>query len=332
MKITSAIIGMGIGQKHLEAIESSKNSYVKYICEKNSALRKKLKKKYPKKIIIDKPDKIFKDKLINLVSIASYDDDHFYQIMQSLKHDKHVIVEKPMCLSLRELKLIKKLLKKKRKLKITSNLVLRTNSLFQNIKKKIKNKKIYYMECDYLWGRRNKLFGWRSKIDNYSIILGAGIHMIDIAMWILNSKPIYVFATGNKITTKKSNYKKNSFELIILEFPGNIKVKITANGACIYKHFHELKIFTSKETFVHSLNNTFFLESTDPKKNPKFSSLEGKYPDKQNRKKLIQNFVKSLNNSKLNYISHIQLFNLMCACLAAEESSRTKKKIKIKYL
>ena len=31
----AAIIGMGIGQKHLDAIENYKKSFVKIICEKN---------------------------------------------------------------------------------------------------------------------------------------------------------------------------------------------------------------------------------------------------------------------------------------------------------
>ena len=34
MKIVAAIIGMGIGQKHLEAIDNYKNLMVKIICEK----------------------------------------------------------------------------------------------------------------------------------------------------------------------------------------------------------------------------------------------------------------------------------------------------------
>ena len=38
MKIIAAIIGMGIGQKHLEAIESKKNSHVKIICETNKKI------------------------------------------------------------------------------------------------------------------------------------------------------------------------------------------------------------------------------------------------------------------------------------------------------
>ncbi len=45
MKIVAAIIGMGVGQKHLQAIENYKNSYVKIICEKNYNKIKVLKKK-----------------------------------------------------------------------------------------------------------------------------------------------------------------------------------------------------------------------------------------------------------------------------------------------
>ena len=45
MRIVAAIIGMGIGQKHLEAIENYKNSVVKIICEKNKNKIRLLKKK-----------------------------------------------------------------------------------------------------------------------------------------------------------------------------------------------------------------------------------------------------------------------------------------------
>ena len=51
MKIIAAIIGMGIGQKHLDAIDNYKKSFVKIICEKKKKKIKFLKKKYPGKII-----------------------------------------------------------------------------------------------------------------------------------------------------------------------------------------------------------------------------------------------------------------------------------------
>ena len=70
-----------------------------------------------------------------------------------------------------------------------SNLTLRANSLFIYIKKSIDVKKIFYIEADYIWGRFFKLFEWRSKLVDYSLTLGAAIHMIDLVMWFLNDKP-----------------------------------------------------------------------------------------------------------------------------------------------
>ena len=83
----------------------------------------------------------FRNKKINLVSIASYDNDHYNQIIKSIKSKKNIIVEKPMCLNLSQLKKIYKLIKKKKNIKMTSNLVLRTNSLFKSFKKRINSKK-----------------------------------------------------------------------------------------------------------------------------------------------------------------------------------------------
>ena len=91
MKIIAAIIGMGIGQKHLEAIDNYKNSKVKIIYEKNKNRIKELRKKYPNKIVTSKEDEIFFDKEVNLVSIASYDQFHFNQILKCFKYKKNMI-------------------------------------------------------------------------------------------------------------------------------------------------------------------------------------------------------------------------------------------------
>ena len=45
MKLFAGIIGMGIGEKHLEAIENYKNCIVKIICEKDKKKIIRLKKK-----------------------------------------------------------------------------------------------------------------------------------------------------------------------------------------------------------------------------------------------------------------------------------------------
>ena len=124
-----------VWEKHMEAINGFMGSKVKIICEKD---KKSLiyKKKYPKMIVTSDEETIFKDKQINLVSIASYDNYHFDQILKCLKNEKkNIIVEKPMCLNPNQLKRIYSLIKTKRT-KMTSNLVLRVNSLFKEFKKK----------------------------------------------------------------------------------------------------------------------------------------------------------------------------------------------------
>ena len=325
-KIKAGIIGFGVGQKHFEAIHNYKKAEVKIICEKNLNKISIMKKKFPNIKITNNENEIFLDKEINLVSIASYDDDHYPQILKCIDNKKNIIVEKPMCLTLRQLKNIKKMISKSG-LKITSNLVLRVNDLFMNIKKKVMRDKIFYIEADYIWGRKNKLFGWRSKIKNYSLILGAGIHVIDLVMWLLKKKPHSVIAVANKIATSKTVYKKNSMALIILEFPGNIIAKITANAAAIHEHFHEIKIFTNNKTINNTLNGSFTFTKDTFKKN------KHSYPDKVNRKKLIQNFLDCIiKKNKKSIISEKEQFDLMSVCFAAEESIKKNKRIKIKYI
>ena len=270
---------------------------------------------------------IFQDNRINLVSIASYDNYHFSQIVKCIKYNKNIIIEKPMCLTFSQLKIINSLIKKKPKIRIASNLVLRVNSLFCKLKKKTNPKKIFYIEADYIWGRTHKLYEWRSKIQNYSLTLGAGIHMIDLVMWLINEKPISVQAYGNNLGTNNSKFKKESFILYVLKFPNNILVKVTANAAGQYSHFHELKIFQKGQTFIHSLKDTYVFDDKNKEK-----SIKSNYPDKMNRKKLIQNFIDVLFFGKKPIISFQEQIDLMTVCFAADQSLKNKKQININYL
>ena len=330
MKIVAAIIGAGVGLKHLAAINNYKNSLVKIICETNKKKAEFLKNKFPKIKITNNEDDIFLDKEINLVSIASYDNFHFPQIIKSIKNNKNIIIEKPMCLNILQLRRINQLLKKNKNVKITSNLPLRVNSFFLELKKKINKDSVYYIEADYIWGRPHKLLDWRSKIRDYSITLGAGIHVIDLVMWLLKSKPITVQSFGNNLAMKKTKFRKKSFALFVFEFSNNLIVKITANGASVYNHFHELKIFKKNETIVHSYAGTYSFKKNS--KETTYKKINAIYPDKKNRKKLIQNFIDNLLDRNIKtVISFQEQIDLMNVCFAADRSMQSGKKIKIKY-
>ena len=331
MKIIAAIIGMGIGEKHIEAIDNYKFSKVLIICEKNKKKIKYFKKKYPKKIITDDENLIFSNKEINLVSIASYDDHHYRQILKCFSTNKNFIIEKPMCLKFYQLKKINSLLRLNKKVKMFSNLTLRANSLFIYIKKNIDVKKIFYIEADYIWGRFFKLFEWRSKLVDYSLTLGAAIHMIDLVVWLLKDKPLTISSYGNNISTKGTSFKKKSFMVYILKFKNNLIVKITANATAPHEHFHELKVYQNNKTFINSIFGPYLIERSN-KKNV-LKKINKNYPDKKNRRNLIRSFIDYLlKNKNKNPISHKEQIDLMSICFYADKSLKENKEQKINYL
>lgn len=331
MKVVAAVIGTGIGEKHIEAINNFEKSKVKIVCEKNRKKFPTLKKKFPKILFTTNEDDIFSDKEINLVSIASYDNDHFYQLIKCINSNKKkIIVEKPLCMSLPQLKKIAKLVHRDKQVKILSNLVLRSSSLFKIFKKKIISKDLIYAELDYNWGRIHKLYGWRSSTKNYSLILGASIHMVDLMMWFFKKKPIKVSAFGNSIGVNKKKFDKEGFITLNFQFKDNAIVKLNANATGIYPHFHEIKIFEKKKTIVHNLMNSFILT----KNNQIISKRNycGGYPDKQNRKKIIRQFIKDIKKNKKETISIKHQLDLMCICFSALKALQTGKTQNIKYL
>ncbi len=139
-KIVLGVIGLGVGAFHLKNSLKYKNCHVKYICDTDQKKLLFYKKKLNIKHATPNFNEIVNDDEVNTIIIASNDKDHFYQVSSALMNNKHVFVEKPMCLSMKELNSIIKIKKKKPNLIISSNLLLRTHPFFKkinSIKKKI---------------------------------------------------------------------------------------------------------------------------------------------------------------------------------------------------
>ena len=65
---------------------------------------------------------------------------------------------------------------------------------------------MYFLEGDYNYGRIDKLTkGWRGKVKDYSVILGGGIHLLDLILSLKRSKVMEVYTQTNKIITKNLN-------------------------------------------------------------------------------------------------------------------------------
>lgn len=327
----AAIIGLGIGEKHLETLNKINFISKVKIYDLNFIKTKEIEKKYKKAIACKNIKEIYDDKDIKLACIASYDSSHFIQIKNFLKKNVNVFVEKPAVTKLHEAKKIFQLLKKK-ELFFGTNYILRKSKRFIDLKNRISRNylgKIYSIEADYNYGRLSKLTkGWRGDERKYSITLGGGIHLIDLIYFLTNNLPIFAFSEKNKIVTKNTKFKNYDFVTSILKFKNNTILKLSSNFGCVYPHFHKLNIYGTKRTYENHYEYGKIYYKRDSKK---FIKIKTPYKN-YNKGALLKEFVIDLkkNQNRKKYLKNI--FNTLSVCFAIEESLRKNKKINIKYI
>jgi predicted dehydrogenase len=120
------------------------------------------------------------------VSVCSYDDAHADQICFALERWCKVIAEKPLCLAEDDLRRIYKL--------------ATPENLYCNLPLLEKDwpacADAEHIQAHYYWGRVAQLPGWRGNVRGYSFVLGAGVHMISLAMQLKGRAIGSVFAQG----------------------------------------------------------------------------------------------------------------------------------------
>jgi predicted dehydrogenase len=332
-KLNVGVIGLGVGAKHAHALYLNKNVNLVSLCDFDNKKINLYKKIYKNCNFTNNSDDIFKNPNIDIVSIASYDNFHAKHILQAIKYNKHFFVEKPFCLNINELKKICSSLKKNKKITFSSNLVLRNNPSFIDLKKKIKTKvtgDIYYCEGDYNYGRINKiLYGWRGQIPFYSVVLGGAIHLIDLIIWLSNKKVRSVIAEGNKISTKNTKFKNYDLVSTLLKFEDGMISKVTSNFSSVTPHHHILSVYGTRSTFFY---NNKEIKSYKSRDDLILKNKKSKFSNKQ-KSEILNSFINSVYYQKdLKIVHENEIINLMSVCFAIEKSLKTKKWEKVKYI
>ena len=336
-KLYVSIVGLGVGERHLNFLKKNKNIEVVSIFDPDIKKLKKISKKYNVNCV-NSFKKIFLEKKTNLVVIASPDHFHTKQIIECIRNKKNIFIEKPICNNLKDLISITKLWKKnKDKVKIRSNLILRTAPLFIWLKKKIDSNyfgKIYSIDAEYLYGRLNKFVnGWRGKTDGYSPMSGGGVHMIDLICWLIQELPTEVFSQSSNVCTKKYQkklkLKSDDFISSNFKFNSGILARVTANFGCAFKHQHTLKIYGSKKTFIYDDLGPRVYSGNDKKL--KYTELKMQVLPK-NKIDILKRFTNNLLTNSYNVKFALNDLKITNALSYAILSAKKLKKLKINYI
>ena len=332
-KLNAAIIGLGVGERHIDGYQSDERCTVTKLCDIDEKKLNEVGKRHTDcKITID-PDEILNDPEINVVSIASYDNFHADQVVKSIENGKHVFVEKPICLSQDEFDSIRIALLKNPEIKLSSNFVLRSSPEFIKVKNEIEKNSfgnLYYLEGDYNYGRIHKLIeGWRGDIPFYSVMHGGGIHLIDLITWITKKQVKEVIGVGNKIVTKNTKFQYPDMITSLLKFEDNSVGKITANFGSVTPHHHRLSLYGTKNTFYQGYESGIYYHERENGLNK--TELKRTF-DNTKKIDVLKSFISSILDNSKPAVTCKEVLDVMAISLAIEKSLTSRKWEKVNYI
>jgi predicted dehydrogenase len=313
------VIGLGIGEQHV--VGYLKNPTISRVFVYDIDPRKvhNICQKYENVDPISSFEKICINPTISFVSVASYDSSHCNQVVQLIKSQKNIFVEKPLCTSYAELNLIKSTYQKYHgnNLLIKSNFILRKERRFQTLKQKIINGdlgEIYYAEGSYDYGRYHKLIeGWRADEPNYSVMNGGGIHIIDLFQYLTGH---YYKPVSSIQRATQANTAINDLHITL----GYLGQDCVAKVGCVFNsqtpHYHQIKIYGTRGTFVHDCGQGQYFFNHEP--NVQQQQDRNKFPDAK-KYDLIDKFIEESEKLDNKEGSFDHIYRIMESALACSE-------------
>jgi predicted dehydrogenase len=330
------VIGLGVGEQHARTFAAHPDCRLVALCDMNAAKLDEVSQRLPPAKHYSRAEELIDDPDVQIVSIASNDDDHCDQIVRALRLGKHVFAEKPLCLRHDQLLAIVQAWRGARGARLSTNTLLRRSPRFQWLKRTIDEGKlgtVYCIEGDYVYGRFHKLTsGWRGQIPGYSVMLGGGIHVVDLMLWLSGQRPVEVFAYGSSLGSAGTTFRGTDLVLALLKFDSGLVVKIGANFASRYAHFHRFMVYGTKGTFenlpAEISPSARLWEGRDG--GPPPSLVDEPYPAVA-KGELIPSFVAAVQGRGEPDVPEHQVFASVATCLAIERSAMEGRPVRIDY-
>lgn len=244
--VNVAIVGCGHwGPNYIRNFIQLKSSNMVACCDTSEESLKKVKQHFDSIEVTTDYSKILNNPQINAIVIATPAKTHYRLATQALLHGKHLLVEKPLCLKLKECLELVKLAQKKKKILMVGHTFL-FNPAVRKLKAYIKAGtlgKIYYLHAT-----RTHLGLIRNDVNvSWDLVP----HDISIFSYLLGQMPVSVSALGGTFLKKK----RQDVVFINLIYPNGVIANIHASWADSNK-VREVQVIGSRARLVFDdLNN-----------------------------------------------------------------------------
>jgi predicted dehydrogenase len=171
---------------------------------------------------------------VSIVNLSGPNDVHAQQAIAAARAGKHLLVEKPMCLSMDENRALRDAVAQAG-VKSVVSFVLRWNPLFENLKALLAAKaigRLFYVEVDYWHGLGPAWTGFewgRTRRQGGSTMLLGGCHAVDAVRWFAAEEVTEVCAYSNNI---RGRYEYDANVVAILRFESGMIGKTSTLFDC----------------------------------------------------------------------------------------------------
>jgi UDP-N-acetylglucosamine 3-dehydrogenase len=184
-----AIIGLGMGYRHLRAVEQHPQTKVAAVCDIDIEKARAIAQQHGVPTAVSDYRELLHNPDIDIVIVASPDHLHREQTVTMLEAGKHVLCEKPMAPTLEECQyMVEAQDRNHRKLMIGH--IVRFTPIFRTIKQLVDDGElgeIFYVGTDYQHNDMTKIEGWRFDPKRARhVFAGDGCHAVDLMRWFLS--------------------------------------------------------------------------------------------------------------------------------------------------
>jgi len=257
-KYNVGIIGYGwVATAHIPAINATTLGQVAAVYSSRELNSQELSNKYGGTIAAyNDLDEMLANPDIHAVSVCSYPYDHAKQVIAAAKAGKHLIIEKPLCLSLKDLRAMQKAIEQS-KVKTCVCFECRYSSQFVATKAVIDQGllgKLHYGEVDYYHGIGPWYgqFRWNTRKDaGGSSLLTAGCHALDALLHCMGNDVTEVTSYDTKSSNKIfAPYEYTTTSVTILKFKNGAIGKCAAVVDCLQPYYFHTHLVGSEGSLL----------------------------------------------------------------------------------
>ena len=283
-KYNVGIIGYGwVASAHIPAINAAAQAQVTAVCSSRELDSADLSARHGGRIKAYRQlEEMLVDPDIHVISVCSYPYDHVKQVLAGAKARKHLIIEKPLCLSLKDLRAMQKAVAQA-KVKTCVCFEVRYSSQFLATKAVIDAGllgKIHYAEVDYYHGIGPWYgqFRWNVRKDaGGSSLLSAGCHAMDALLLCMDGEvenvTSYTTCSQNRDFMK---YEYPTTSVTILKFKDGRVGKVASSIDCLQPYYFHTHLVGSEGSL---LDNKFHSAKLEGVNKHKWSELAMKLVD-----------------------------------------------------